>query len=183
VRFIFDPGQQLTSFTRAGLHVCLDGAMLLVTNDYELELLMRISGLDLDGIFKFTPTIITTYGEQGSRILRRGDYSSRGGRNSQGSRVPAMRVSHPENPTGAGDAYRAGLIKGILAKLPLEEACLIGSACAAFCVERYSTQEHYYDESSLARRLLDNTGWRPPFGFTGLVPAAWADNPRISAET
>lgn len=164
VRFIFDPGQQLTSFTREGLRACLDGAMLLVTNDYELELLMQIGELDLEAVLGLTPTIITTYGEKGSRILRREGSSRRE------SQVPAMRISHMENPTGAGDAYRAGLIKGTLAGLPLEEACLVGSACAAFCVEHYSTQEHFYDERSLGRRLLDSAGWRLPFGFSGLVP-------------
>jgi adenosine kinase len=75
-----------------------------------------------------------------------------------------------ENPTGAGDAYRAGLLKGILAGLALEEACLIGSACAAFCVESYSTQEHYFDQRSLGQRLLDNTGFRLPFAFDSLAP-------------
>jgi adenosine kinase len=59
VRFIFDPGQQLTTFSRAGLRSCLDGAMLLVTNDYELALLMQISGLDLDGVLELTPAVIT----------------------------------------------------------------------------------------------------------------------------
>lgn len=166
VRFIFDPGQQLTTFSRELILACLEGAMLLITNDYELDLLMHISGLDLEGILDLTPAIITTFGERGSRILRR-----RAGQNGQEeSQVPAMRVERMENPTGAGDAYRAGLIKGILMGLKLEECCLLGSACAAFCVERYGTQEHYFNEQSLRERLLKNTGWSLPFGFSSAVP-------------
>ena len=160
VRFIFDPGQQLTSFTREGLRACLDGAMLLVTNDYELELLMQISGLDQNAILGLTATIITTYGEKGSRILRR-DGSS--------SQVPAMRISHMENPTGAGDAYRAGLIKSTLAGLPLEEACLVGSACAAFCVEKHGTQEHRFDQASLSEKFEKAYGLKLPFTFTSIM--------------
>ena len=160
VRFIFDPGQQLTSLTREALIAGITGALLLISNDYELDLFMQISGLDLDGILRMTPTVITTLGEKGSRIRRR-DGST--------SLTPALPIRKLENPTGAGDAYRAGLVKGIIQGWELEQSCLLGAACAAFCVERYSTQEHYFDASSLRQRIKDGAGTALPIEFASLA--------------
>ncbi|MDL2307069.1 carbohydrate kinase family protein [Desulfovibrio sp. OttesenSCG-928-C06] len=160
IRFIFDPGQQITSLSGEELICGITGAMLLISNDYELELICKLTGLDLEGILKLTPVVITTLGEKGSRIVRRG-----GGE----SMVPAMPINSLENPTGAGDSYRAGLIKGILNSLSLEESAAIGAACAAFCVEKYGTQEHYYDAASLGAKYKAGTGKELPISFTPLV--------------
>jgi adenosine kinase len=159
-RFIFDPGQQITSLNKEELITGITGAMLLITNDYELELIRQISGLNLPGLLELTPLVITTMGAEGSRIRKR-DGST--------SQVPALPLKKLENPTGAGDSYRAGLIKGILNNLSIEESCLLGAACAPCCVEHYGTQEHYYDQSVLEEKLR-GTGLRPPFTFTPLVP-------------
>lgn len=160
VRFIFDPGQQITALTPEQLKIGITGAYALVSNDYELEMICKLTGLTLEQILELTPVVITTLGGKGSRISRRG------GANSEVGIVP---VGDLKDPTGAGDSYRAGLIKGILHGLSLEDSAALGAACASFCVEKYGTQEHYYDEAALGKRLQDAFGLKLPFRVTPLI--------------
>jgi adenosine kinase len=80
-----------------------------------------------------------------------------------------MPIAKLENPTGAGDSYRAGLIKGILSGLSLEQSACLGSACAAFCVEKHGTQEHYYDHELLEQKYRTATGETLPLSFAPLA--------------
>jgi adenosine kinase len=160
LRYIFDPGQQTTALTGEDLLAGIRGAMLLISNDYELELIKQLTKLTLEQLLDLTPIIITTLGEKGSKITRR---------NGQVSLIPPMPITRLENPTGAGDSYRAGLIKGILSGLTLEQSATVGSACSAFCVEKYGTQEHYYDQELLEQKYKTVTGEKLPLRFTPLI--------------
>ncbi|MDR2050227.1 MAG: carbohydrate kinase family protein [Deltaproteobacteria bacterium] len=159
VRYIFDPGQQLASMTPEQIRIGLQGALMLVSNDYELELICRLTGLEPADILKLTPTIITTLGEKGSRLTARDGATSL---------IPPARIKRLGDPTGAGDAYRAGLLKGLLLGLSMEDCALLGSACASFCVEKQGTQEHYFDEASLGQRLQESYGRSLPLRFSPL---------------
>jgi adenosine kinase len=155
VRYIFDPGQSIPAWGGAELKEMATGAWALIVNDYEMEMFRQKTGLDEVGLLKLTPTLITTRGEAGSSL-----------RTSRGEEaipaVPALRVV---DPTGAGDAYRAGMLKGLALGLSWLEAGRMGAVLASFSVEQQGTQEHRLEISEFWQRYQQNFG-SPP------VPAA-----------
>jgi adenosine kinase len=72
--------------------------------------------------------------------------------------IPAAKVSDVLDPTGAGDAYRAGLLKGLAMNKNIEDAAKIGAVAAAYAVENYGTQEHYYTYEEFSERYRQNFG-------------------------
>ena len=142
IPYIFDPGQQITALTGDQLLAALTGATVLVSNDYELELISSATGHDHDSLLSRVGAIITTFGEKGSRVV-----DSTGATD-----IPAVPVDHAKDPTGAGDAFRAGLIKGMVDGKCLADAATLGSTCAAFCVEHHGTQEHTFDQETFLAR-------------------------------
>ncbi|GAI59493.1 unnamed protein product, partial [marine sediment metagenome] len=98
------------------------------------------------GLLKRTKAIITTLGEKGSRLTTL----------HQETIIPAATPTRVSDPTGAGDAYRAGLIKGLVMGKDLEDAAKIGATCASYAVECYGTQEHRFTETEFWKRYRDN---------------------------
>jgi adenosine kinase len=143
VRYIFDPGQQLTSFDKESILNCIDGAYILITNDYELEMIMEKTGLDRDALLTKVSIIITTLGELGSRVCALDRVIE----------IPPVKIAKAVDPTGAGDSYRSGLIKGLVDGLDIEKCAAMGSACASFAVEYLGTQEHHFTIEEFQKRL------------------------------
>ena len=145
--FIFDPGQRIINFTKNQLRQTIEKASLYVVNDYELSLTKKITGYNQVTILKKAGILITTLGAQGSVI----DLNFK----NQTARVK-IRPAKPviaKDPTGSGDAYRAGLIKGLvlnqrLLKKPLKLPWLtigqLASLAGTYAVENYGTQNHQY---------------------------------------
>ncbi len=148
IPFICDPGQSLTLWTGAQLRDWLRGSLLLITNDYELEVVMKMTGLSRSRLLALTDTIITTLGDKGSRISRDG----------KDTPIPAVKVSEVRDPTGAGDAYRAGLLRGLSLKLDIATAAKMGAVAAAYAVEKYGTQEHRFTAEGFQLRFQENFG-------------------------
>ncbi|MDR3639762.1 MAG: carbohydrate kinase family protein [Humidesulfovibrio sp.] len=148
IPYIFDPGQQITALTGAQMASAIDGSFALCTNDYELELVLKATGLSRAEILKRTGALVTTLGEQGSVIAE----------GARETRVPAVKVDKALDPTGAGDAYRAGLLKGLCLGRSLVDAAALGSVCAAFCVEKKGTQEHGFTLDVFNARLSAKFG-------------------------
>jgi adenosine kinase len=148
IPYICDPGQSLTKWDKQTLTEWLDGALILITNDYELEVIMKITGLDRKGLLALAGTIITTLGEKGSVIVS-GDSEVP---------VPAAKAGKVVDPTGAGDAYRAGLLKGIVLGKDLPAAAKIGAVAAVYAIEKYGTQEHGFTYDEFAERYRENFG-------------------------
>jgi adenosine kinase len=144
IRFIFDPGQSLPMWSGDALAAAIDGAEILITNDYELDLVMKMTGLSVDELLKKTKIIISTRGEEGSRI-----YTA-----DREVDVRAIKAKRVLDPTGAGDAYRAGLIKGLIEGYDIEKCAVMGSACASFAVEHYGTQEYSFTIAEFEERLV-----------------------------
>jgi adenosine kinase len=133
--FICDAGQQIHAFGRDELLALVEGAFIFISNDYEFELFKKITGLNLEEIFQRVQVVIITRGADGSELMVPG-------RGSQHiSTVPVARVG---NPTGAGDAYRAGLMAALSRGEALISACRLGSTVASFCVEAEGTQEQAF---------------------------------------
>jgi adenosine kinase len=148
IPYICDPGQSLTKWDKQTLTEWLDGALLLITNDYELEVIMKITGLDRKGLLALAGTIITTLGENGSVIVS-GDSEVP---------IPAAKAGKVVDPTGAGDAYRAGLLKGIVSGKDLPTAARLGAVAAVYAIEKYGTQEHSFTYDEFAERYRENFG-------------------------
>jgi len=154
VPYIFDPGQSIPAWGSAPLREMTEGALALIVNDYELEMYQQKTGMVLEDILGLTPTLISTQGDRGScwRTLDcREDFPA----------VPPRRVS---DPTGAGDAYRAGLLKGLAIRLSWPEAIRLGAVLASFCVEEQGTQEHRVEVQQFRKRYQQNFG-PPPAGI------------------
>jgi adenosine kinase len=148
IPYICDPGQSLTLWTGEQLREWIEGSMMLITNDYELEVIMKMTGLKKAQLLGLTRMIITTLGEQGSLITTDG----------VDLQVPAAKVDNILDPTGAGDAYRAGLVKGLSLKKGIEKAGQMGAVAAAYAVEQYGTQEHKYTYEDFTARYRMNFG-------------------------
>ena len=101
--------------------------------------------IDIQGL---TRMVITTLGDKGSLISTQGQEIS----------VPAAKVADVMDPTGAGDAFRAGLLKGLSMNKTIEQAARLGAVAAAYAVEKYGTQEHVYTFGEFASRYKQNFG-------------------------
>jgi adenosine kinase len=127
---VVDPGQGLPILDREELVEMIEGAAIYVVNDYEWSLTLERSGLDGDAVTSRADVVIVTQGERGSLVRRGRDVQE----------IPAVAAERVVDPTGAGDAYRAGLLHGLARGLPLEKAARIGSLLGALEVEHSGTQ-------------------------------------------
>jgi adenosine kinase len=148
VPYICDPGQSLPMWDRPAMLEWINGSAVLVSNDYELEMIMKTTGLDKKGLLKLTGVIITTLGEKGSVISS----------SISDLHIPAATVKDVLDPTGAGDAYRSGLLKGIVAGRDIETSAKMGAVAAAYAVEKYGTQEHSYTYEDFLERFAGDFG-------------------------
>jgi len=146
IPYICDPGQSLTLWTGEQLREWISGSMMLISNDYELEVIIKMTGLKKEEILGITKMIITTLGDKGSLISMDG----------RDITVPAAKAFDIMDPTGAGDAYRAGLLKGLAMNRNIEDAAKIGAVAAAYAVENYGTQEHRYTYEEFSERYQQN---------------------------
>ena len=146
VRYIFDPGQNIPAFSGEKMLDMISGSYILIANDYELEMIMKNTGKSKAELLEYTENIITTLGEQGCSVINGGEDAI----------LPAARVSQVVDPTGAGDGFRAGLIKGLADGLSVSEAAKVGLTSAAYAVEHHGTQEHYFTPEEFWQRYKDN---------------------------
>ncbi len=143
IDYIFDPGQSLPMLDAKDLIEAIEGCRILISNDYELDLIMSKTGLSKEILRRRARTIIVTLGELGSKIFAPdGEIIV--------SPVKPMRV---EDPTGAGDSYRGGLISGLIQGKDIKECARMGSVCASFAVECYGTQEYRFTPEEFNERL------------------------------
>jgi adenosine kinase len=148
IPFICDPGQSLTQWEGRILREWITGSLMLITNDYELQMFIKMTGLEKTELLGLTGTIITTLGEEGSLIQTKESVTN----------VPSAKVSDVVDPTGAGDAYRAGLVKGIAMGRDLFSAAKMGAVAATYAIENYGTQEHHYTYQEFEERYKTNFG-------------------------
>lgn len=148
IPYIFDPGQQIAVLSAEQLVEVITGSELLISNDYELEMIIQVTGLGKSDLLERTKAIISTLGENGSLLC------------SQENEVPisAAKALKVLDPTGAGDAYRAGLIKGLVMEKGLADAARMGATCASYAVECYGTQEHSFTNEGFWARHLATFG-------------------------
>jgi adenosine kinase len=148
VPFIFDPGQQCARMSGDELRDGVTGATVVIVNDYELELLRQKTGLGEHEILAVAKTLIVTRGENGSSVI------TPGGRID----VPAVMPRRIVDPTGVGDAFRGGLMKGIAVGLPYETAARLGSVAATYALEHLGGTSHSYTWDEFKQRYQEHFG-------------------------
>ncbi|MCU0493758.1 MAG: carbohydrate kinase family protein [Chloroflexaceae bacterium] len=145
IPYIFDPGKQSPRLEPEHIRLGLRGAKVLVGNDYEFGMMAKKLDISEAELIASAPITVVTRGEQGSTI-----YTS--ATNGQGINIPVAPVHEVRDPTGAGDAYLAGLAYGIARSLPLEVTGRIAALTSAYAIEEKGCQEHNFSRSHFAER-------------------------------
>ena len=146
ISYIFDPSQQVTSLTGSKLKAAISGSRVLIGNDYEISLISKKTGWSTKQILGKTEILVTTLGAKGS-IIRQGDKTYK---------IPPAKPRNTLDPTGAGDAYRAGLIYGLLQNWPLPKIGRLAGLVSVYTVEKYGTQTHKFTWKKLEKRYWQN---------------------------
>jgi adenosine kinase len=159
VPFVFDPGKQTPRLDGEQILAGLDGAALLVGNDYEFAMMAQRTGRSEEDLIRSTPVTVVTRGAEGSTI-----YDHRGGAVLD---IPTAPVREVVDPTGAGDAYLGGLVFGLARGASLAVAGRIAALAAAYAIEHRGCQEHRYTVSEFSARYAEAFGSEP--GLAQLV--------------
>ncbi len=146
IPYIFDPGQQIPVLPKDRLLEMIEGSKLLISNDYELEMIVRSTGRSKPELLETTEAIVTTLGDRGCLVATKKDETH----------IPAAKAAAVKDPTGAGDAFRAGLIKGLVMGKSLADAAALGSVCGSFGVECHGTQCHKFTLDDFWARHKEN---------------------------
>lgn len=147
--FAADPSQQLARLSGEEIRKLIDGATYLFTNDYEWDLLLQKSGWSEAEVMRQIQLRVTTLGEKGVDLV---------GRDGTFVHVDVVPETHKEDPTGIGDAFRAGFLTGRDAGLSLERSAQLASLVATLVLEAPGPQEWSWDKDSAVKRLSDAYG-------------------------
>ncbi|MDK2122439.1 carbohydrate kinase family protein [Parachitinimonas caeni] len=152
IPFIFDPGQAMPLFTGEELLACIRSASYLAVNDYEAELMQHKTGKTIDELAKEVKALIVTLGAEGSRIYADGKVLA----------IPPAPARAVVDPTGCGDAYRAGLLHGITHGWDWHASGRLASLLGAIKIAERGAQNHTFTPESLAESYLHAFGERWP---------------------
>ncbi|MBT3881288.1 MAG: carbohydrate kinase family protein [Candidatus Scalindua sp.] len=153
IDYIFDPGQSLPAWSKEKLIEMIDGSKIFICNDYELQMTQEKTSMTIDDIMEKTETLVQTKSEHGSVVILKEHGQTKN------IDIPAARVDSVKDPTGAGDAYRAGLIKGFfLSDNDIVHAAKMGAVTAAYCVEVYGPQNFSFNTESFNKRFEEAFG-------------------------
>jgi len=151
IPYIYDPSQQIVRLSSEELIEGIIGAHSLFSNDYEFSLIEEKTGFDLDGILKNTEFVVITRGDNGADLFT-----------AEGQvHVPAALPERIADPTGVGDAFRGGFLKGYLNDLPLLRCAEMGVMAATYCIEAEGPQSHSFTLDSFIKRYrqtFDDSG-------------------------
>jgi adenosine kinase len=148
IPFIFDPGQGMPMFGPDELKTFIGQARWVAVNDYEWEMLQQKTGLTVSDITTQVEALVVTRGPEGSVIHTQG----------RTVMVPCAKPKALVDPTGCGDAYRAGLLHGLLRGLDWETTGRVASLMGAIKIESRGPQNHSFTQAEFDRRYMDNFG-------------------------
>jgi adenosine kinase len=152
IPFIFDPGQGLPMFDGAELRALIDSARAVVVNDYEAHMLSERTGWTEEAIATRVEALIVTRGAEGSVLHHDRSRQS----------IAPVAIDRAVDPTGCGDAYRAGLLFGLSSGWDWLTSARLGSVMGATKIEHAGAQNHSVDRSRIAARFEQTYGLRLP---------------------
>jgi len=151
IPYLYDPSQQIVRLSDEQLRRGVESAQSLFVNEYEFELIQKHTGLTSDQIRNSVEVLVVTMAEKGSMIYSKGkEYV-----------IPVVPVEQIVDPTGVGDAFRGGFLKGICMNADLQTCGQMGSVAAAYCLEQRGTQNHHYSPADFVtryRKYFDDQG-------------------------
>ena len=151
IPFVFDPGQGLPMFSREELIEFVDNASYVTVNDYEGQMLQERTGRTLEALAKTVKALVVTLGARGSLVIADG----------RRIEIPCVKPEQVVDPTGCGDAYRAGLLYGIAAGFDWPLTGRLASLLGAIKVEQRGGQNHRFTRDEIAQRYKEAFGSRP----------------------
>lgn len=147
IPYLYDPSQQIIRLSDADLRAGLEGCDLLVVNEYEFGMLREKTGLSEERIHAAPArACVVTLGAEGTRIWAEGEVYD----------IPVVPPVRIDEPTGVGDAFRAGLIKGLALELPWDLAGRMGALAAAYSLEQFGPQGHAYTLAEFVTRFREH---------------------------
>jgi adenosine kinase len=146
IPYIYDPSQQIIRLSGEDIFAGIDGCAFLTVNEYELSMIGEKTGLSQVEIIDLAGGLLLTLGKRGSRIIIDGERYE----------IPIVQPQSIVEPTGAGDAYRGGLLRGMQLGLPWDIAGRIGALASAYVLENIGPQGHTYDLNSFVTRYREN---------------------------
>jgi adenosine kinase len=142
IAYIYDPSQQTIRLSGEDLFLGLEGSALLTVNEYEFSLIQDKTGLNEAQILEQVGGLLVTKGDEGSLLSVNGEQYV----------IPAVPPRRVVEPTGAGDAFRGGLMRGIQLGLPWAIAGRLGALAATYVLEQLGTQNHHYTTAEFVTR-------------------------------
>lgn len=149
IPFIFDPGQAMPLFNGEDLKKFIDQATWMAVNDYEFELVLDRTGMDAKQIASQLKALVVTKGEKGSEIYTDGEMHH----------IPVVDAEKVVDPTGCGDAYRAGLLYGLTNDLDIQTTGRIASLLGSIKIASAGTQNHYISKKDFRVRFNQEFGY------------------------
>lgn len=146
IPFIFDPGQNVQLLSRDEIREALAASMITIVNDYELELVKKIAEYSTEEIIDQMDYLIVTLGKKGSMIYEK----------NKKTHIPIAKAQSGLDPTGAGDAFRAGILTGLQKGYDIQTSAKIAATASVYTVERYGTQTHTFTKKSFEKRYKAN---------------------------
>ncbi len=150
IPFLFDPGQGLPMFSGEELLDFIKKADYITVNDYEGQLLQERTGYALEGLAKLVKGLVITKGSQGSVIYSNGKQIE----------IPCVKSDMEVDPTGCGDAYRAGLLYGIANEMDWQTTGQLGSLMGALKIAQRGGQNHSFSSDEIGQRYFEVFGSR-----------------------
>ena len=146
--YMYDPSQQIIRLSGEELREGIEGATVLIVNEYEFGMIENKTGLSLGQITGLVETVIITQGEDGSLIISGDDRYD----------IPVVRPRELAEPTGVGDGYRAGILKGFVHDYAWAISGRLGSLVAAYVLEQHGTQNHAFTPPEFVQRFREEFG-------------------------
>ena len=158
IPYVYDPSQQVARLDGPDLLDGIDGAAMLIGNEYELGVIEKKTGLSEAELAAKVPVLVITRGEEGATIALRGGSTEEPG-GARVVKVPAAKLrTEALDPTGVGDAFRSGLVASRLRGLPWEEAGRVGAVAAVLCLETLGPQARRWTLDALLERYAESFG-------------------------
>lgn len=151
IPYAYDPSQQTARLSGEDLRQSIPGAAYLLVNEYELAVIQKKTGWDLDAIRASVDVLIVTEGDKGSQIFTQDETVH----------VPVAQPERIVEPTGAGDAYRGGFFAARSVDLPWEICGRVGALCSTYVLEQLGTSNHYFTLDEFIQRYEASFGPEP----------------------
>lgn len=148
IPIVFDPGQALSALSAQELMLLIGQAEFLIANDYEMKLMQKRTGWKHESMFDHVRVVITTLGEKGSVVRTKDELFE----------IKPCPPDSVDDPTGAGDAYRAGFFTAYVIGHDLKTCGQVGSVAATYAVEHYGTQNHKFTVKEFEKRYAETYG-------------------------